>query len=384
VPLLIAAGTLALALALPVVVHAQGRSETEVQQDLDSIRRQIEEQRSRIEKSDSQQESILTRLEKTDRDITKTRVEINRLQRRRAKLKKEVQEIQTRIAQNQKALADQQKWVARRLRARYQFGELGTLKVIMSSDSIADLTKRQKFLDLVFDQDSVILDHYRQTLAALEADRARLQKAEAELLKNEADRRAAEQRLVQQKKDQQAVLLSVKDEKKDHLKVLAELEESEKDLEKILSGLSRRAPSSPSEDLALFKGSLCYPVKGTVEEGFGQKENPRFHTMTFRKGIDLRAPAGAPIRSIHAGTVLFADWFRGYGKLLILDHGNGYYSLYAHADALTKSVGDEVKKGEVIGSVGDTGSLKGPYLYFELRLHSQPLDPVPWLDAKCK
>ena len=376
-------GFLTLILAWPLALQPQGRSEKEVKQDLEEIRRQKEKERDRIQESESLKESILGRLEQIDRDIAGTRQEISRLKSRRARLKKEIGEIQKRIAENQKALDAQKEYLSRRLRARYQFGELGTLKVTMSSSSIAELTKRQKFLDLVFEQDQATIAQYRETLAALEADRKKLLQSEAELRQNEAEQRAAQERLLQEKADQEKLLASVKEDKMTHLRSLAELEQAEKDLGKILSGLAQRSSGPEGEGLALFKGSLCYPVPGTVEEGFGEKENPRFHTVTFRKGIDLRAPAGSPIRAIHAGTVLFAEWFRGYGKLLILDHGAGYYSLYAHADSLFKSVGDPVKQGEVIGTVGDTGSLKGAYLYFELRFHSQPLDPAPWLDPDC-
>ena len=376
-------GFLILILAWPLALQPQGRSEKEVQQDLEEIHRQKEQEQDRVQESENRQESILGRLEQIERDVIKTRQEINRLKSRRSRLKKEIAEIQKRIAEDQKALDAQKQYLSRRLRARYQFGELGTLKVTMSSSSIADLTKRQKFLDLIFEQDQATMAKYRETLAALEASRKKLEQNEAELRKNEAEQRAGQQRLLKEKAEQENLLASVQEDKKAHLRSLAELEQAEKDLEKIMGGFSGRFSGSEGEGLARFKGSLCYPVPGAVEEDFGEKENPRFHTVTFRKGIDLRAPAGSPIRAIHAGTVLFADWFRGYGKLLILDHGSGYYSLYAHADSLFKSVGDPVKQGEVIGKVGDTGSLKGAYLYFELRYHSQPLDPLPWLDPDC-
>jgi septal ring factor EnvC (AmiA/AmiB activator) len=107
--------------------------------------------------------------------------------------------------------------------------------------------------------------------------------------------------------------------------------------------------------------------------------NPRFNTTTLQKGLDFRAPEGADVRSIHQGRIVHAGWFQGYGNLVIVDHGDGYFSLFAHLASLKHEVNDLVEAGEVLGTVGATGSLKGPYLYFEIRHHGEPLDPAPWL-----
>jgi septal ring factor EnvC (AmiA/AmiB activator) len=116
-----------------------------------------------------------------------------------------------------------------------------------------------------------------------------------------------------------------------------------------------------------------------VEVGFGKVVNPLFNTVTVQKGLDIRAPEGAPVRAVAAGTVVYAGWLRGYGNLLILDHGGGYHSLMAHLATLGPAPGAEVQAGEEVGTVGDTGSLKGAYLYFEIRKSGQAVDPGPWL-----
>jgi septal ring factor EnvC (AmiA/AmiB activator) len=113
--------------------------------------------------------------------------------------------------------------------------------------------------------------------------------------------------------------------------------------------------------------------------GFGKVVNPRFNTVTVQKGLDIRAPEGAPVTAVAPGKVVYAGWLRGYGNLLVLDHGGGYHSLVAHLAELGKAVGDGVQRGELLGTVGDTGSLKGAYLYFELRKRGQAVDPAPWL-----
>jgi septal ring factor EnvC (AmiA/AmiB activator) len=116
-----------------------------------------------------------------------------------------------------------------------------------------------------------------------------------------------------------------------------------------------------------------------VTVGFGRVLNPRFKTVTVQNGIDIGAPAGAPVRAVAAGRVVHAGWFKGYGNLVIVDHGEGYHTLFAHLGAMQTAMGEEVDAGHALGTVGDSGSLKGPYLYFELRERGRPVDPRPWL-----
>jgi septal ring factor EnvC (AmiA/AmiB activator) len=129
----------------------------------------------------------------------------------------------------------------------------------------------------------------------------------------------------------------------------------------------------------LARGNLNLPVRGEVIATFGRKRHPEFNEYVFQKGIEIQAPIGEPILAVEAGKVVFSGRFTGYGKLIILDHGSGYFTVYAHASELLKKEGDSVKKGETIALVGDTDSIKGPYLYFEVRKDGKPEDPLLWL-----
>jgi septal ring factor EnvC (AmiA/AmiB activator) len=128
------------------------------------------------------------------------------------------------------------------------------------------------------------------------------------------------------------------------------------------------------------RGKLLFPVEvGRIEARFGRTIDKRFGTVTLQRGVDIRSPEGTPVHAVHGGAVVHSGWFRGYGNLVILDHGAGWFSLYAHLSTLDRAVGDVVSRGEPLGSVGETGSLKGSYLYFELRDGQKPLDPERWL-----
>jgi septal ring factor EnvC (AmiA/AmiB activator) len=122
------------------------------------------------------------------------------------------------------------------------------------------------------------------------------------------------------------------------------------------------------------------PVKGKITEFFGPYTNTKFNIVNFRSGVTIEAERGEPIHAVYKGVTLYADWFKGYGNMIIVDHGDHYYTLYAHAEELFKKKGDPVDAGEVIATVGDSESLMGPGLHFEVRHHGKPVDPAPWIN----
>ena len=133
------------------------------------------------------------------------------------------------------------------------------------------------------------------------------------------------------------------------------------------------------KDFVSFKGKLLLPVDGKItksDSAFDKDVNEKSKS----NGVEILAPLGKQVRSIFVGKVVYADWFSGYGKVVILDHGDGYLSLYAHLSEINVKVGIEVRENQVIGAVGDTGSLKGVYLYLEIRKEGVPLDPMEWFE----
>jgi len=139
------------------------------------------------------------------------------------------------------------------------------------------------------------------------------------------------------------------------------------------------AEARPENDFEGLRGRLCSPAHGPVISEFGRKVHPQFNTVIPQNGIEIGAAAGSPVRAVAPGTVRFAQWFQGYGNLVIVEHGGGYYTIYAHLADFRVGPGARVNKGAVLGTVGDTGSLSGPLLYFEIRRHETPLNPAGWL-----
>jgi len=163
---------------------------------------------------------------------------------------------------------------------------------------------------------------------------------------------------------------------------IADLQAKQRRLAKIPPPGKPRKPgvaTPPAVGFGSLRGRLPWPTEGKVVSAFGAQVHPRFGTRTFRNGVDIQAGEGKDVAAVYGGHVVYTGWFKGYGNLIILDHDNEYYTLYAHvADILVKE-GDDVKQGQRIGTVGETGSLEGPRLYFEVRFEGKPQNPEQWL-----
>jgi septal ring factor EnvC (AmiA/AmiB activator) len=139
-----------------------------------------------------------------------------------------------------------------------------------------------------------------------------------------------------------------------------------------------RPVTVPTAGFGGRKRQLALPVHGEIIQRFGKHKHPEFNSFTFSNGLAISAPAGADIRAVDGGTVIFANYFKGYGNMVILDHGDGFFSVYAHASHIARKEGSSVTRNDVIASVGDLDSSRGPMLYFEIRYQGKPVDPSPW------
>ncbi len=291
--------------------------------------------------------------------------------------------------------------LAERLRALYKFGRVGYVRILFSSKDYQDFARRSRFLGRVVASDAELVGEYRSGIAALQAEQGRLDAARR-VLEGRRETVAARQGEAEARRGEKIALLAKLDQEKDaREEALRDLERSAGALQGVFfrlrevgpppesSGVGGMGAGTPAEGQALpapgaagafpqLKGQLPLPAEGRIIKTFGLRTDPELKTQIRSNGITVRAPYGAPIRAVADGRVLYAGWFRGYGRILIVDHGEGYYTLVAHASELLRHVGDPVRAGEEIARVGDSGSLEGPVVYFEIRKEGKPLDPNEW------
>jgi septal ring factor EnvC (AmiA/AmiB activator) len=314
--------------------------------------------------------------------------EVAALQEAAEKAELDARIVSARVAAAQKdedasrqALVDLLDQLAPRLRARYRLSREQRANILLSASSVGDLIWLKRSLDQVLAGDMELVGKAREAVTQLRSRRARLETVKLEYAQRAqlaADKRAR----ATKRKDELASLHEGLMEQQDlKEKTLKELYRVQADLSRYVRDLPAAESKKVKASFTRKKGKMPFPVKGLIEVGFGKVLNPKFNTVTFQKGIDIRASEGADVSVVGPGKVVHAGPFRGYGNLVIVDHGEGYHSLYAHLGTLKKAVGDDVDSGEVLGTVGDTGSLKGPYLYFEIREAGKPVDPREWLSA---
>jgi septal ring factor EnvC (AmiA/AmiB activator) len=175
----------------------------------------------------------------------------------------------------------------------------------------------------------------------------------------------------------------VREDRIEERALLVELERAARALEETLVALGdsggRKGKSLDGSGFEELRGALPPPVDAEVSRPFGKVVDAEYLTQTFRKGVEFDAPIGERVVAVATGEVRFAGWFRGYGKIVIMDHGDQYFTVSGHLSEIFVQVGDRVRAGDLLGSAGETGTLSGPSLYFELRHGSEPLDPSTWL-----
>jgi septal ring factor EnvC (AmiA/AmiB activator) len=354
-------------------------------QSLPDLQHRLAEERATAQKLAGREATVLGRLAELERQIE---IESRALRAAQVRLRTATQTLSV-VEESAEKVQSQFDAAARvlgpRLVARYRLGREGYVRFLLGASSMSDLLMRSRLFNALLRADLDSLTVLRGQ--AEEAQRARRELAAAHAEQDQSVRGEAERRAVlQQNLEQQRTLLaSVQRDRVVHEEAVRDLEEAEKQLSRRVAEIHGSSRKTAPEvllkaSIRRARGRLPFPVeRGGIEVRFGRAVDPRFGTVTLQNGIDVRAPPGAPVRAIWGGKVAHAGWFKGFGNLLIVDHGDGVFSLMAHLDQLQKALGDPVRRGEPVGTVGETGSLKGAYLYFELRDGQKPVDPERWL-----
>jgi septal ring factor EnvC (AmiA/AmiB activator) len=360
---------------------------------LGEMRRQLEDARAKASAARSRESSLLAELERMDRTLARKRVELTRLDRRIVLQEAEIERLENQRGRVAEDIVEQQGSLGAQLRllAALQSGPLPPGWLGEPAE-----TARDRALDDLARVARAELDGLTRsgvTAERLTVRQEAVARGRRELVALRKDLEAERAAMNEEAGRRRTLLGRVRDDRATHERMASELDEASRRLETLVSELTRRlaarrvaarppepaGPRPPAVGLGAQRGQLPWPAEGRVVTGFGRQVHPRFGTETFRRGVDIEADEGSPIRAVYAGMVLYRGQLKGYGNLIILDHGAGYYTLYAHASEILVEEGDRVRAGQAIGRVGETGSLEGPRLYFEVRYQGRPEDPEQWL-----
>ncbi|MCP3104867.1 peptidoglycan DD-metalloendopeptidase family protein [Myxococcus sp. K15C18031901] len=364
-----------LALAL-VLVSPSALAQQHEQAEQAALRERLSAQRATLALIESKKLSVLEGLELMEEMVAFSRRRVRALESDLVVFRKRVVLAEREELLLREALRVQLRRLSPRLRTLYRVMRRRPLEVLLSAEDFAALVWRARALEASMSGDLELLRGVqrvahlqRQSLKELKRLQSSLSTRVAFLQEQERLARAQHEAL-------EEVVGSLAGEAELARRAVRELEQADAELTQVVRDL-KEAPAASG--FGALRGKLPRPTRGIVEVGFGKVVNPRFNTVTVQKGVDIRAPAGAPVQAVAEGTVVYAGALRGYGNLLILDHGDGYHTLMAHLSTIHPPLGAPISAGEVVGEVGDTGSLKGAYLYFEVRKGGQAVDPALWL-----
>jgi len=374
--------TLALLVAVGLgIARLAGAAESEDTR-LETLRRAIEEHRERVTAFERKERGLLETVEEIDKALGALRRDAGSARSEAQGARERLTQLEAQIAELQVSLAGTRAAMSVRAVALYKAGDLGPIRALFAAENLREALERAEVLQRLLTHDQRLLRRFRAEDLALAEARTAAQEA-SETLDAAADRLARRADEVQREQAaRHQVLASVRSDRRSSRAALNELEAAAQALEETLEHLQEESSERPVPTGAAFaekKGRLEPPVEATVAETFGRVVDREFQTETFRKGLEFRTKLGDDVYAVGDGVVRFAGWFRGYGKIVILDHGDEYFTVSGHLDEIDVAVGDDVREGDRIALAGETGSLVGPKLYFELRRGGQALDPADWL-----
>ncbi|MCG6969720.1 MAG: peptidoglycan DD-metalloendopeptidase family protein [Gammaproteobacteria bacterium] len=346
-------------------------------QQLDRLREQIHALRGELESVKLSQSSVEDQLRVTEKSISKMNALLRSLEKKIQHQNAEVVQLNRRRAAAQTHIEQQKTALAKQVRSDYLLGKQPYLKLLLNQQQPQKLARTVAYFKYYHRARLANIEQLNHQLDELQQVEQAINTTNAQLAQDQQEKLAEKHNLEIRRQQRATLLASLNKQFKQKEARLTRLLEDEQRLSALVQQLQSdlSLDSLPKQPFAELRGQLRWPVQGPIAVQFGSKRN--IGQLTWQ-GVVISSPSGADVRAVSRGRVAFADWFRGFGLLLILDHGNGYMSLYGHNDSLFKEHGDWVEANEVIARVGSGNGQLGSGLYFEIRHNGKPINPTRW------
>jgi septal ring factor EnvC (AmiA/AmiB activator) len=370
-----------------LLLWAAGSAVAQPAADLEKIQAAIAESRERVAAYEREQRGLLEAVDAIDQSLSLLRVEAARARRSAEEARVALADTEHTMQDAAARLAELEREMAQRAVALYRAGELGTLQLLFSAGGLSDFFARVQMLRRLLRHDTDLIARHREQTRALEVARERAAQANVAASEAEETLRRRTGELDEERARKRGLASQLGRSRALARGALTELEIAGRALEETVAAWRGSAPAAPNAPIPAappfteLRGRLPDPVHGALLGRYGRVLAPDARTATFRKGVAWEAPVGTPVYAVAAGRVRYAGRFRGYGNVVILDHGSDHFTVSAHLDRIDVALGDPVAAGAPIGAVGETGSLEGPQLYFEIRKGGEALDPAEWLQT---
>ena len=356
------------------------------QQKLDNIREKIVKILEHLNDSQNKRNNVRSELQKLETKIAKTSRSLRLTRNRYKKSSRQLDKLKQELKQLKKLLAVQRDILAAQIRSAYAMGQQPQLKLLLNQQQPAEMGRTLVYYNYLNQARSQQITGYLDNIDAKQRLERSINKATQRLARLLKEKKQQKRSLSQHRASRKQILASLNQNIEQQEQTLNSLQMSRSRIEQLLRSLGELLadiPNAPVDDKPFkeLKGKLPWPVKGKFIARFGTSKHQGDLTW---KGVVIKADYGTPVKAISYGRVVFADWLQGFGFITIIDHDNGYLSLYGHNQELYKQAGDWVEAGEIIATVGDSGGQSQSGLYFELRHNGSPINPNAWCSLKAR
>jgi septal ring factor EnvC (AmiA/AmiB activator) len=344
---------------------------------LQSMRVEMERLEGELAGLRERERGVLGELERLGAELRLREVELREVNLRIEQVTATIDSRTLRLRELEVAQRQRREYLTFRLREIYKEGPEQLLKRVVGSGEVEEYWAALRYASFLSDRDARVMVEYEAAAADVSEQRRELLVERQELGALRDELSGARRRIAAARRHRSRLLEEIRGNQTKRRAAVEELQSAAEELSDLVDSLDLDG-GRPVLDMRKFRGLLDWPAKGKLSAGFGTVVHPRFKTTVPHPGLDIDGRAGDDIRSIFEGRVVFSSWMRGYGLTAIVDHGGGFLSVYAHASVLLVEAGEQVMRGQSLGKIGDTGSLRGPFLYFELREDGRPTDPERW------
>ena len=356
--------------------YAVGQSKN---QRLQEVERELQEIKVWLSENSRLKQDWLKELRLADLEVQAVKKTISQSNQRLQKSLQSLEKLEEREVIIKNKHIDLSRSLFQHIKNTYKLQKSSPLKKLLEGESIDRFDQMMRFNSYITQATLELLNDYENSLNDLERNEKKALDLGEDIQKTIKEKNQSLRSLQKQAKERLSLIGKIEEAKKDKELRYQQLRLERKTLEKLVQEILPEQPDDEESDLPDFETPLIAPLIGKISKRFGEKKED---DILASQGVEISAPAGTPVQAIFTGEVVFSDWLRGFGLLLIVDHGNNYMSLYGNAEALLKTKGDQVESGELIAEAGNSGARKESGIYFEIRHRGQPIDPEPWFASK--
>lgn len=356
------------------VVQAYGQTVDDLRKQQQNINKQIDKTKQEIKQIQDRTKDVSKEIDALDIKMDNATTELERVENSLADLNAQIEVTLGELKDAEDKLSEQEETFKKRLRAMYMNGNVGYLEVLLSSGDITEFLSRKDMIQEIAEYDKELIIFMKEQRDTIDNKKIELeaQRASVEVTKSKLEARKRD--LENATREKENLMGRLQQDIKEYERQYDKLNDYAKEIESKIVKLQR-------EPGPYSGGKMAWPVPGysRITSYYGYRIHPIFKVKKLHTGIDIGAPTGSKITAAADGTVIFADWLGGYGKAMMVDHGGGIVTLYAHNSSFIAKEGQKVKRGDTIAKAGSTGNSTGPHLHFEVRKNGAYVDPVPWL-----